>query len=113
MTDKAIEAALCEFWANFQGVPTSALPAMRAAIAAYEQAMWRPIKEAPKDGTRVLLRDNRGVIFIGEWSEEAQFGECNSKPGWRIFECEDSWYSFALNDATHYRQLPPPPGKEG
>lgn len=89
MTDKAIEAAL-NAWVNAPKHPYNLLPAMRAAIAAYEQASWRPIEEAPI-GERVLL--------YNKWSSPPVY--------------EGIIYFGMSGQPTHYRPLPPQPGKEG
>lgn len=54
MTDEirkaAIEAAslaMCAEEGNCETAWRAYLPAARAAIAAYERAMWRPVEEAP------------------------------------------------------------------
>lgn len=69
---------------------------------------WQPIETAPKDGTRILLVDERGGVFIGHWSDEATFGRFETKPGWQIFDCEDDFYSWR-RVPTHWRPLPAPP----
>lgn len=67
---------------------------------------WRPIATAPKDGSWVLLFDGTNV-FMGRWSEEAQFGRDDPyRPGWQIFECDDVWYSVADDTATHWAPKP-------
>lgn len=88
----------------------------RAAIAAYEQAMWRPIEEAKKDGTII-------DVWLGDASESDVNFYCTDgtrrSPGW-------SWYRGKFRPCagldvqvpvfvtpTHYRPLPPRPGKEG
>lgn len=115
MTDKAIEAAHDIF---FEMIDTgkSSMDCMRAAIAAYEQAMWRPIEEAKKDGTII-------DVWLGDASESDVNFYCTEgtrrSPGW-------SWYRGKFRPCagldvqapvfvtpTHYRPLPPPPGKEG
>lgn len=49
MTDKAIEAA-CNAYVEYERYGLE--EAMRAAIAAYKQALWQPIEEAPKDSAQ-------------------------------------------------------------
>ena len=41
--------------------------AMRVALEAAEAAAWRPIEEAPKDGTKFLL-SFLGEVIIASWS---------------------------------------------
>lgn len=118
MTDKAIEAAaeaLADKWNEVYGGESSAeyfMEFARAAIAAYEQAMWRPIEEAKKDGTLVDLFLPYGIGRITScfWRED---GDCG--PNWyRTVIEDDQPFDFAVGCApTHYRPLPPPPGKEG
>jgi hypothetical protein len=69
---------------------------------------WQDIATAPKDGTRVLL-NCAGAILIGRWYDAAEFERFKSAPGWQIFACEDGWYSWAVDDATHWMPLPPAP----
>jgi hypothetical protein len=69
---------------------------------------WQPIETAPKDGTRVLLAAPGGV-YIGWWTDDAQFGQFACGTGWQIFDSEDSWYSFGIKDATHWMPVPATP----
>ena len=67
---------------------------------------WQPINTAPKDGTRVLLLW-RNRVYIGAWSDEAQFEQCERRPGWQVFDCNDCWYSMALDtEVTDWMPLP-------
>lgn len=109
MNDKAIEAALDAYDAPRYATCEKR---MRAAIAAYEQALWRPIEEAPKDGTVI-------DVWLGDASESDVNFYCTEgtrrSPGW-------SWYRGKFRPCagldvqvpvfvtpTHYRPLPPPP----
>ena len=71
------------------------------AIAALSQPEWRPIAEAPRDGTVVMLgylpnwRMDR-LVYEGRWCAEQQ--------------CWTSVNGFQLHtDATHWQPLPAPP----
>lgn len=64
--DKALVAAEDAYWdASHEGgdaVVTNVREALKAAIAAYEAALWRPVSEAPKDGNAEwLVRSGRYV----------------------------------------------------
>ena len=60
---------------------------------------WKPIKTAPKDGTRVLLYDADGTS-IGHYSVHRRI---SSEYGWLG---EDG---FPLVNPTHWQPLPDPP----
>ena len=148
MTDKAIEAAakiLCS-WLNkswdglsdedisnrfpdwsypiygprLQGGKPALIKIMRAAIAAYEQAMWRPIEEAKKDGTPILARikDCLGREDLERWQglyvviRHPGLADDGFDIGWNVAApvghggFPDEWFDG-------FRPLPPPPGKEG
>ena len=68
---------------------------------------WRSIKTAPKDGTRILLKNGKWVS-IGAWSEGAQFGNGeDQKPGWQLYDCDDDpWYAVAIDAADYWMPLP-------
>lgn len=84
------------------------LPAVRSAIAAYLQHQWRPIADAPKDGTSILISSkNWRTVWRGHYraagiamdSEIERFGE-----GWtRENYCDSNL------QPTHFQPLPEPP----
>ena len=105
MTDKAIDAA-CSAYVEHEryGLEES----MRAAIAAYEQALWRPIEEAPKDGGRFLIATTQQLVH------EAYYLDNSLTPWpWKGIKPASCKILMNLFKPTHYRPLPPPPGKEG
>ena len=74
---------------------------MKAALAAADAEAWRPISEAPKDGTPLLLYPTFAHMFdvaMGYWHHE-----------------HDCWYMVNLGhlnglwEPTHFRHLPEPP----
>lgn len=69
---------------------------------------WQPIETAPKDGTEILISDG-DYIAIAEWRDDASFKQFENGPGWQIFDCEDPFYSWATDSATHWMPLPEPP----
>ena len=109
MTDKAIEAAL-NAWVSAPKQPYNLLPAMRAAITAYEQALWQPIEEAQKDGPVLLfgrqsypaegcgVRYDGELVFSGYW-DSIDEDWCSTGSSW----------TGPFFEPTHYRPLPPPP----
>jgi hypothetical protein len=68
---------------------------MRAALEAADAATWRPISEAPKDGTHVLVVDigDPGIVV-------ASF----RRGGWL-----DSQNGYDVEPNQHFRPLPSPP----
>lgn len=83
------------------------IDAARAAIAAYERAMWRPIEEAPKDGTPIQVTHlpftGRPPFNAVRWSHGPQ----KSQWRWRILGHERSPLRYT---PTHFRPLPKPEG---
>lgn len=70
---------------------------MRAALEAADAAAWRPIEEAPKDGTLFQVwRKNRAVV-TAYWNKNLS---CWKNPNIAI---------PALFEPTHFRPLPEPP----
>ncbi len=76
-----------------------------------DETPWRPIAEAPKDGTVVLIAFSDGTVTQAEFGEYA----CESKRyvGWYFYNCdEDQWYSVGFHgrdQPTHFMPLPKPP----
>jgi hypothetical protein len=101
--EKAIKAAI----AAYDAAPGNQNHVwIRAAIDAYEKALWRPIVEAPKDGTAVLLTiagrnlepDEDTHCGIGRWMEDPWMEKT-----W-CMDAGDYWHG-----ATHFMPLPAPP----
>lgn len=89
----------------------------RAAIAA--MADWRPIEEAPKDGTEILgWRDDCGVLLV-RWTSLAEFlTDAEREQYDEETEHQEDWFiadfvqgSRLENDCvpTHWMPLPEPP----
>lgn len=108
--DKAIEAAadavkrcLTAIGVDATGNTCSAIA--QAAIAAYERAMWRPIEEAPKDGTQIIAygpgRYKPFYVGTTAWSE-----------GW-IGKWPIAYMGYAAGEPTLFRICPLPPVPEG
>jgi hypothetical protein len=96
MTDPAIEAAARAMFAGDVRTKWDEMSerakepfymAARKAIAAYEVAAWRPIAEAPRDGTFVLCALRSGHITIMRfcrddyWRRDV-FSELRQTPQW-------------------------------
>lgn len=71
---------------------------MRAALTAALAAMWRPIEEAPKDGSRVLLvRDDNPTMHTAFFRDGR-------------WDCGGYYY---FNKPASWMPLPSPPKAEG
>lgn len=101
--DMAIEAACEEFWGNNWKNGNARDPelveAMRAAIAAYERAMWRPIEEAP------LSSECEKVLIIGGRYEHITV-KLSDGEWWK------SQKGKIAGIPTHFRPFPPVPEGE-
>lgn len=68
----------------------NAAPALIARIRELEE--WQPIETAPKDGARILVKDDEGEIFTANWDSGFQ-----------------EWYVIGDHTSlrfTHWRSLP-------
>lgn len=104
VTDKAIEAACIAHRTAAESYGHYSAQSMRSAIAAYEQAMWSPhIPPIPKDGRFLLFAEGRVVLA----------DRCSAFGFYVWRKVGGSAHDFTIENPTHYRPLPPPPGKEG
>lgn len=96
MTDDIRKAAIEAAAAQLHGyiAPQLAQEVARAAIDAYERAMWRPAGEAPTGIVGICL-DPLGSYGVG-------------------FKVDDDWigYDTSRSDPLHFRPLPIPPEDE-
>lgn len=97
--ERALEAALAyvaksqQLWADPE--------ATRKLIEAYEAALWRPIEEAPRDGSEIWM-------YNGRMSGVGYFERYGAHPGWRWLEGA----KFLAKPPTVFRTINPPPQKE-
>lgn len=85
---------------------------LRAALG----AMWRPISEAPKDGTEILLFTHQdvddfcdeafGAVQIGYWDDG------NDAPG-TVWHRDAGWILQKIGEPLAWQPLPSPPAQEG
>ncbi|MFT9070889.1 MAG: DUF551 domain-containing protein [Acetobacter orientalis] len=107
MTDPRIEAAaraICaEFMKDGKAVGAARLCTQdafidlaRVALAAADTAAWRPMSEAPKDGTRILILKTTGRVSVALFADD----------DWQGDDC----YCYHDPDfLTHWQPLPTPP----
>lgn len=121
--DKAIEAAVKSAkemmihmgWLEpgHQGPSEVIYRVVESAIAAYERAMWRPIEEAPKDGTPVLVAFHHDVP-----ARVSGFAEKFAVMRWSLGSGEWSYHrpigmgGFPDVWLTGFRPIPPVPEGE-
>jgi hypothetical protein len=113
MTDinkKALEAAHKTYWEI--AISGTSRDALRAAIAAYEAALWQPIESAPKDGTEILLAKNHAVC-AGYWAmcPQATAMMADKKYPWEVLDSTNGTNAWMDNASgpTEWRSLPSPP----
>lgn len=83
----------------------TAVEIMTSALqAAFGVGGWRPIEEAPKDGTRVLLASVGGAVWLGNWRSN---DVTPYESGWTRYNCVDRGWN-----PDSFQPLPPPPASE-
>ena len=70
-----------------------------------KQAMWRPIEEAPKDSKTLF------DVWLSDAYGGRRLADCRIS-GRHIVDSRGYFLEYD-GQPTHYRPLPPPPGKEG
>lgn len=89
---------------------------LESALTAALGAMWRPISEAPKDGTEILLFTHQdvddfcdeafGAVQIGYWDDG------NDAPG-TVWHRDAGWILQKIGEPLAWQPLPSPPAQEG
>lgn len=101
--DKALEAAANAHAKELRIGGVTGKQALATAIRAHDAALWRPIEEAPKDGTPVLIWCPKEHAGAGAMHVSV-YMKFTDRPG---------WYSHisAIHDPTYFRPLPDMEGK--
>ena len=105
----ALESQLAQRF-DAADVATASAQGFRDGVAKGQQAMWRHIETAPKDGSYLLLWEQYSdAPFVGYWSGGS----------WSVshehVDAEGGWDGANVVDAlsmpiTHWMPLPPAPG---
>lgn len=118
--EKEIERLTEALRCDFDGEKTTQFARDLSAIIEYaKQFQWRPIEEAPKDGTPILVIANR---FGWEGAGYAVVCVCFYADRWRIYGCAGGNPSLRSKNTiqwldevnpTHFMPTPSPPEKGG
>ena len=94
------------------------LDALNLAITTLRTTGWRPISEAPRDGSWVLLSggsidygwdgNEPPSVVSGQFTDELNGGKTDGH--WQ-FAWYDGGYYGEYKNPTHFMPLPPPPGE--
>ena len=82
------------------------------AIRAWEASKWRPISEAPKDGTEVLVWFGPGLGAKSVMWTDSNFNSAGQYAHWHVDDNKHGPYplrGYATEDATRFQPLPEPP----
>ena len=105
ITDEMIAAARNKFIAVSHESYFPSNDQIRCVLEAAEKAAWRPISEAPRDGTEVLLLDERTNIQIVAGWEGSREPDDAPTFGWKTLD----GMSYMTQTFTRFRPLPSPP----
>ena len=103
ITDEQLSEAMETYDGDLNADHYADREAMRRALEAAERAAWRPIRDAPKDGTQIIVGNKHGV-----WEDSQVIPGTKSKDGQPL----DGHCFQALEHhggPTHFRPLPEPP----
>lgn len=81
--------------------------ALKAGAAALRAMAWKPIADAPKDGTSVLIVNDRG-IHVAQFETKKTHGDAHM-PWWYVNDGKSNLRAIRGSEPTHYRALPAPP----
>ena len=71
---------------------------------------WQPKETLVKDKARKLLMLTNGYPVFAYWEEKCEFGQFVNRPGWKVFECDDPFYSWGVEDHEVAQWIPEPDG---
>ena len=80
---------------------TASAQGFRDGVAKDQQAMWRHIETAPKDGQAILVTDGMDCYCV-EWDEEFVW--------WTVDDNKLGPFRLRGSAPTHWMPLPPAPG---
>lgn len=81
----------------------TALREIEQTARAEGERAWQPIETAPRDGTRILLRETDDEMWVGHWDTSPWVTGVGA---WITLENRSDTYEIA---ATHWQPLPTPP----
>jgi hypothetical protein len=115
VTDEMVRVARSAYMSDIHHDMDAAIRAMLTAALA---AMWRPIEEAPKDGTEVLVAGGTFYNSMSTFTDDLPF----IGPSWACWDdyCRE-WRGensgghdeFFYYKPTHFMPIPSPPKAEG
>ena len=84
------------------------LEAFRRAIEAYEAALWRPIEEAPRDGTEIQVAIPERAAHLPQYNAIMRWDPKNEV--WHERRKHGGWqHSFLKKEGAMFRTITPPP----